>query len=121
MYHSRSTTHLTMDPNTLKLAQLNSFLQRAHTAPLGLTARTPPIPPPTEYAQPWPLYPELCSPEVSRALIQVHRFDEIGQSLEVNAHKCKNLPLNNKDHSHDFCSRQFHRRLAVHRLECQRG
>lgn len=77
-----------MDPNILELARLKTFLTRAHTAKLGFNPHAPPVPAVDEYARPWGVHEELQQPLGSRALIQVRRFEELGQRIEVNVHKC---------------------------------
>ena len=70
------------------LARLKTFLARAHTAPLGFTLRAPPVPSPDEYSPPWRTPVELTLPKEPRALIQIHRFEDLGQRLELNTQKC---------------------------------
>jgi hypothetical protein len=77
-----------MDPETLELSRLKTFLTRAHTSPLIYNSRAPPVPAPNEYANPWPTYSELSLPREPRALRQVLRLEETGQRVDVSAHNC---------------------------------
>jgi len=71
----------------LELSRLKTFLARAHTAPLEYALRAPPVPLPDQYAHPWPTPVELVLPSEPRTLIQIFRFIDLGQRLELNTQK----------------------------------
>jgi len=69
------------------LARLKTFLAEL-TPPLWLHSPRPPVPSPNEYSPPWRTPVELTLPKEPRTLIQIHRFEELGQRLELSTQKC---------------------------------